>query len=259
VSTHEPPSPGMAAVIGFCALIGTITVVATLASVRPSAKATQEYGRRLLAQTTEYLGPDVTDAGMRFTRSRLACASCHIRAGAESGELSLVAATGAGHEKTVEDRINECMTRSMNGRPLPKDGAEMVAMVSWLRFLADEEAATSPSRRKAHDPPTFSAPERAANPEAGERLFEKRCADCHGKDGAGLPASRNLVDGYLFPPLWGSDSFNDGASMNRALTVASFIKAKMPLGRPDLNDEQAFDVAAFIDSKPRPHMTNSPL
>ena len=132
-------------------------------------------------------------------------------------------------------------------------------MVSWLRFLADEEAATSPSQRRTHDPPAFKAPERAANPEAGERLFEKRCADCHGKDGTGLPASRNLIDGYLFPPLWGSDSFNDGASMNRVLTAARFIKAKMPLGRPDLNDEQAFDVAAFINSKPRPHMTNSPL
>ena len=92
--------PGHGCSNGLLRLIGTITVVATLASVRPSPKATQEYGKRLIDRTTEYLGPDVADAGMRFTRSRLACASCHIRAGAEPGELSLVAADRtAGHGK----------------------------------------------------------------------------------------------------------------------------------------------------------------
>jgi thiosulfate dehydrogenase len=259
VSTHMPPSPGLGIVIGLCAAIGIITVAATLAMGHrtfQSRDATEEYGRRLVTRTTEYLGPDVADTGMRFTMSRLACASCHIRAGAEPGELSLVAAVTGRHEKSIEDRINECMTRSMNGRPLPRDGAEMIAMVSWLRFLADEDEATSASQRRTHDPPAFKAPERPADPEAGERLFEKRCADCHGKDGAGLPASRNLADGYLFPPLWGSDSFSDGASMHRVLTAARFIKARMPLGRPDLDDDQALDVAAFIDSKARPHLTN---
>ena len=64
------------------------------------------------------------------------------------------------------------------------------------------------------------------------------------------------ADGYVFPPLWGADSFNDGAGMHRLLTAARFIKAKMPLGQPDLTDDQAFDVAAFINSKPRPQMAN---
>lgn len=60
----------------------------------------------------------------------------------------------------------------------------------------------------------------------------------------------------MFPPLWGPDSFNDGAGMGRVLTAARFIKARMPLGKPDLTDDDAFDVAAFINSKPRPQMAN---
>jgi thiosulfate dehydrogenase len=257
MSKHRPASPGMGVVIGLSAAIGAITVAATLASVRPSERATPEYGKRLIAQTAEYLGPDVADAGMRFTRSRLACSSCHIRAGADPGELSLVAATSrTERNETIEDRINKCMTRSMNGKPLPAGDAEMMAMVSWLRFLANEDAATGAGQRRSHDPPAFQAPDRAPNAGAGEQLFGKRCADCHGQNGAGLPAARNLIHGYLFPPLWGPDSFTDGADMHRVLSAARFIKAKMPLGRPDLDDNQAFDVAAFINSKARPHREN---
>src|SRR5580658_5202510 len=220
----------MKTVIACCVAIGALTVVATLiiGHKTPTA-ATPEYGKRLLTR----------------------CGSCHINAGAEPGELTLIHAIS---RKNIEDRINECITRNRNGRPLPKDSTEMLAMISWLRFLSDEDAASSASRRQSHDPPLFKTPNRAPNPQAGEQLFARRCADCHGKDGAGLPASRNLADGYLFPPLWGPDSFTDEAEMHSAATAARFIKAKMPLGRPNLDDDQAFDVAAFIDSKPRPHL-----
>src|SRR5580658_2634226 len=120
----------MRTVIASCAAIGALTVIATLliGHKTPTA-ATPEYGKRLLAETQQYLGP-----------SRRACASCHIGAGAEPGELSLVSAVAA-RKETIEDRINECMTRNMNGRPLPKDGPEMMAMLAWLRFLAGEDAA----------------------------------------------------------------------------------------------------------------------
>src|SRR5580658_8029110 len=150
--SHEPPSRGMGVVIALCAAIGATTVVATLAVghgfSRPQS-ANAEYGQRLIAHTTDYLGPDVTDAGMRFMSSRLACASCHIGAGAEPGNLSLVAAMSryprisprSGGRETIEDRINGCMVRSMNGRALPADGPEMMAMVAWLRFLAAQDAA----------------------------------------------------------------------------------------------------------------------
>jgi thiosulfate dehydrogenase len=96
-------------------------------------------------------------------------------------------------------------------------------------------------------------PDRAADLEAGRDVFETRCAICHGADGAGLPAA-GVGRGYVFPPLWGPDSFNNGAGMHRVLTAARFVKARMPLGQADLTDEQAFDVAAYVNSHPRPMM-----
>jgi thiosulfate dehydrogenase len=247
---------GMGGAIVVCAAIGAIIIAATISFGHPSIiarapGANEEYGKRLMIQTTEYLGPDVADPRMRFSKSRLACASCHIDAGAEPGELSLIGAIER-YPKII-DRINRCMTGNMNGRPLPAASPEMAALISWLHFLADRDAATGASEREPHDPQALRIPGRAADPGAGEKVFEKRCADCHGTDGAGLPATRRIVDGYLFPPLWGPNSFNSAAEMADPALAAKFIKAKMPLGQPDLDNDQAFDVAAFITTKPRPH------
>jgi thiosulfate dehydrogenase len=258
---------------GICGAVGLITVVGTI-SLGPApgrgpepkipTLATEAYGKRLLVETTAVLGPDVANARMRSMSSRLACASCHIGAGAEPGNLSLAVAItkyprisprSAGNE-TIQDRINGCMTRSMNGRALPLNSPEMIAMVSYIRFLADQDAEMGAGQKKAHESPAFKTPNRKANLEAGEHVFEKRCAACHGKDGAGLAASQNPAEGYVFPPLWGDYSFNEGAGLHRVLTAAKFIKAKMPLGKAELDDDDAFDVAAYINSKPRPPMAN---
>jgi len=264
----------MGLVIALCALAGLISVAATLAFGRislptergePSSTslgATEEYGKRLIAQTSEYMGPDVADPEMRHMDSRLACASCHIGAGVDPGNLSLATAFNkyprisprSGGNETIQERINGCMMRSMNGRALSEKSPEMIAMVSYLRFLADQDAATGASQRKAHEPPAFKTPNRAADLKAGETVFAKRCSACHGQDGAGLAAAPDLVHGFVFPPLWGPNSFNDGAGMHRVLTAARFIKARMPLGSADLSDQEALDVAAFINSKPRPEM-----
>src|SRR5665213_910909 len=273
--TEPTTSPrGMGTVMAACIAVGTISVAATLAFGRvslvskgvgasPSATSTtEEYGRRLISQTSEYLGPDVADAKMRHMDSRLACGSCHIGAGLEPGNLSLATAFNkyprisprTGASETIEDRINGCMMRSMNGRALSEKSPEMMAMVSYLRFLANQDAATGAIQRKAHDPVALKTPNRAADLKAGQKVFDKRCAACHGPDGSGLAAAPDLVHGYVFPPLWGGNSFNDGAGMHRVLTAARFIKARMPLGNADLNDDDAFDVAAFINSKPRPEM-----
>jgi thiosulfate dehydrogenase len=270
----ETSPRGMGIVVALCALVGVISVAATLAfgrvslpsgRVAPSSatlSATEEYGKRLIAQTSEYLGPDVANPTMRNMDSRLACASCHIGGGVEPGNLSLATAFSkyprisprSGGNETIQDRINGCMLRSMNGRTLAEDSPEMIAMVSYLRFLADQDAASGAGRRKAHEPPPFKTPNRAADLKAGEEVFAKRCAACHGPDGAGVAAAPDPVHGFVFPPLWGPNSFNDGAGMHRVLTAARFIKARMPLGNSDLTDDQAFDVAAFINSKPRPEM-----
>jgi thiosulfate dehydrogenase len=90
----------------------------------------------------------------------------------------------------------------------------------------------------------------------GAIVFRNRCVICHGQNGEGLKASAELANGYLFPPLWGPDTYNNGAGMARVLTAAAFIKARMPLGQPTLTDDEAFDVAAYINVQQRPVMAN---
>ena len=200
---------------------------------------------------------------MRYTGSHLACASCHIDSGTKPGTLSLLQTSGRyprnsgrdGGMRDLRDRINGCMQRSMNGRALPRDSVEMIAMAAYINDLGETYAAMSKSRRAPTEQPAFVEPARAADPEAGQLVYAQRCAVCHGDNGEGLLATGNPNDGYLFPPLWGPDSFNDGAGMHRVLTAARFVKARMPFGQADLSDDDAFDVAAYINSHPRPAMS----
>lgn len=233
----------LGSIAAVCVAIGAITVGVTLVvgHAKPEP-ATAEYGQRLMLHTARYLP--------RVFPNQLACASCHIKAGAEPGALNL--ADAIRRFPHIEERINRCVTGNMNGHALPEAGTEMKAIIEWLQFLATENAAMGASLRQTHDPPEFNRPAAGPDLRNGESLFAKRCADCHGKDGAGLPASTNPAEGYLFPPLWGSDSFNDGADMAGAVPLAHFIKAKMPPGRADLNDAQTWDLAAFIESQSRP-------
>ena len=235
---------------------------ASTSSVPVPAIATEEYGRRLVAHTAELLGPDHPDPDRRYINSRLNCGSCHLATGVQPGTLTLLQTDEhfprfsgrAGAMTDIEDRINECMQRSMNGKALPMHSPEMIAIASYLRSLGAQDQATGAGQRQAAEPPPFTTPNRAANLAAGEDVFRTRCSICHGVDGEGLLAAADRRKGYLFPPLWGPDSFNNGAGMHRVLTAARFIKARMPLGEPTLSDDEAFDVAAFVNSKPRPEM-----
>ena len=144
----------------------------------------------------------------------------------------------------------------MNGRALPNDSPEMNAMLAYIKAANARFKVMHASRKAVSEPKAFAAPDRAADPAAGKRVFEARCARCHGADGQGLHAENDPRRGYVYPPLWGDDSYNDGAGMNRVLTAARFIKAKMPLGQATLSDDEAFDVSAFINVQPRPHLAN---
>lgn len=226
--------------------------------------ATPEYGRRLLRETARLIGPDRQEPNRRYTGNRLACASCHLDIGLEPGTLSLLASSDRyprvsgrdGGMRDLRDRINGCMQRSMNGRALPRDSVEMIAMEAYIVDLGRRFDAMSAALRRPAEPAAFVEPERAADVDAGRRVYEQRCQVCHGLDGEGLQAGTNPADGYTFPPLWGPDSFNDGAGMHRVLTAARFIKARMPFGDADLTDEQAYDVAAYVNAQPRPAMSD---
>src|SRR2546425_7688442 len=83
-----------------------------------------------------------------------------------------------------------------------------------------------------------------ADTAAGGRVYGSACAKCHGPDGQGTAVA---------PPVWGPDSYNIGAGLARVRTAAAFIRDNMPLDQPGtLNDQEAFDVAAYVSAHPRP-------
>jgi len=221
-------------------------------------------GRDLVTATYAHIGPNVAGAAYRFAGNNLACGNCHLDAGIKKFGLPLFglaedfpaysARTGA--EITLAERINACMTRSMNGRPLPLKSPEMRAILDYIDFLSSGVA----KGEKLAGLGAGSMPEldRAADPARGRPVYERHCQGCHNVDGQGvLRGSAGVAFGYAFPPLWGEGSFNDGAGMARLITVANFAHSNMPDGvdylYPRLSPEEAWDVAAFIVSKPRPH------
>lgn len=256
-------------VIGGAAAVGLLVAVAMLlprGAAEPEIEprvATAEYGQRLIRNTATELGSGQPDPARRFSGNNLACASCHMESGQKPGTLSLMQSASKypafsardGRDSDLADRINGCMVRSMNGKALDKGSVEMQSMVSYIGQLGRQHAAMSESRRTTvEEPELFAEPDRRASVENGARVYVKHCRICHGLNGEGLKSTAQAGDGYLFPPLWGPDSYNIGAGMARVLTAARFIKARMPLGNPLLTDDEAFDVAAFMNAQERPGM-----
>jgi thiosulfate dehydrogenase len=224
-------------------------------------------GRDLIMKTSSLIGPDARDPAMRFAGNGLDCQSCHLQAGTQRFGLPLAGVWGLFPQfiareneiRTLEERINGCMERSMNGRALPVDGPEMKAMLTYIRFLSGTERVGQPLDGRGAPP--VPLPARAGDPVHGRQVFTTVCAVCHGADGQGqrLEPSEAASTGrrYRFPPLWGPDSFNDGAGMARAITAAQFMHANMPFGTtfdaPVVSVGDTFDVIAFITAQPRPH------
>ncbi|MFT3732199.1 MAG: c-type cytochrome [Hyphomicrobium sp.] len=228
---------------------------------------TVRYGRDLISKTSTLIGPEVADASKRFAGNNLDCQSCHINAGTVEFALPLIGVYGdfpayisrTGSVGTIEDRIQGCMERSMNGQPLPAEGAEMLALVSYLKFLSTGR----PVGGATYGDGSGRMPElnRAADPVKGRTIFANTCAACHGNQGEGQRVGKiGDAKGYVFPPLWGPDSFNNGAGMDRLIYTANFLHSDMPAGttwnNPTLSTEDAWDVAAYIVSQPRPVKPN---
>jgi thiosulfate dehydrogenase len=221
-----------------------------------------EYGARIIRNTAQELGSGQADPALRYSGNNLACASCHIDSGQSPGQLSLLESAAKypalsgrdGGVADLVDRINGCMQRSMNGRRMERDHVAMQSMVAYIEELGRVFHAMGESSRRANDPPAFVEPDRQASVENGEHVYVERCQICHGSNGEGLRNSDDIADGYLFPPLWGPDSYNIGAGMARILTASRFIKARMPLGLPDLTDDETYDVAAYMNAQERPGM-----
>jgi thiosulfate dehydrogenase len=133
---------------------------------------------------------------------------------------------------------------------------EMLALVAYIKFLSSGV----PLDQRIPGLGAGKIPEldRAADPTRGRIIYVAQCEGCHNTDGSGIRRSLPTTDlGYVVPPLWGPDSFNDGAGMNRLISAANFVHSNMPQGadylNPVLSAADAWDVAAFVVSQPRPH------
>lgn len=241
-----------------------VTRVADAGTLPDSAHDRQtRLGRGLITKTYAYIGPFVADLAKRYAGNDLACGDCHLEAGTKTFGLPLVGlysdfprySARSGAEISIEDRINSCMTRSMNGRRLPVDAPPMQALAAYVKFLSSN----IPLDKQVPYDRSGRVPEldRAADPVHGKAIYARVCAGCHQADGAGIAANpKALALGYVVPPLWGNDSFNDGAGMARIITFANFAYANMPPGAthaaPTLSSVEAWDVAAYVESQPRP-------
>ena len=187
-------------------------------------------GEQIFLHTRQYAGA--------YVGNSLDCASCHLDAGRRANSAPLWGAyvlypafrTKDGSVSTFAARIQGCFSYSMNGKPPP---------------LGDPVG----TKMAGAGYPRLAAPARPADFTRGQHVYDARCALCHGADGQGQASGGQPV----FPPLWGPASFNWGAGMHQVGNAAGFVKANMPLSQGDsLSDQEAWDVALFVDSHERP-------
>lgn len=204
-------------------------------------------GELIFNETQKYAKP--------YVGNSLNCVNCHLNAGRLANSAPLWGAYGlypAYRKKTkrvdtMQNRIQGCFLYSMNGKAPAADSPEMTALVTYMYWLST--GAPTGKVLPGQGYLELKKPVREPNFEAGKKVYDKNCALCHADDGAGQYAEGKTV----FPPLWGKNSYNWGAGMHRINTAAGFIKANMPLGRGGtLSDQEAWDVAYFINSQERP-------
>jgi len=203
-------------------------------------RATVLRGRAILLATRDSLPRNVGNS--------LRCASCHLDGGLRPNAMPWVGSyarfpqyrTRSGKVDLIEDRVNDCFERSMNGRRLDATGRDMRAIVSYFAFLSNG----IPVGVEMEGQGFPRIPPMKGDLQRGAALFTSNCVRCHGANGAGTA---------LGPALWGPRSYNVGAGMARISTAASFIHALMPIDRAvQLTPQQAYDVATYINTRPRP-------
>jgi len=190
-----------------------------------------------------------------FVGNSLRCARCHLDAGKLADSAPMWAAyveypayrSKNGRVNTLAERMQRCFIYSMNGKAPPLGDKVLVALESYAFFLA--KGAPVGAKLAGRGYPTPSKPALAMDFNRGAKVFEQKCSLCHGADGQGQSSNGAVV----FPPLWGLKSFNWGAGMWSIKNAAGFIKANMPLSQGNtLSDQEAWDVAVFMDSHERP-------
>lgn len=218
-----------------------------------------EYGKELISHTSKYLGPKGT---VQKISNGMNCQNCHLDAGTKvfGNNYGSVASTypkfrpRSGSIENIYKRVNDCFERSLNGKALDTLSAEMQAIAAYIQFLGSNVKKGKKAEGSGFKDLAYL--DRAADPLKGQSVYVAKCQSCHQADGGGmiLPDSSE----YSYPPLWGPHSYNDAAGLYRISNFAKYVKYNMPQGtnhdNPSLTDEEAWDVAAFVNSQTRPHL-----
>lgn len=216
-----------------------------------------KYGKDLIANTAKYLGPK---GSVAHISNGMNCQNCHLEAGTKpfGNNFGAVASTypkfreRSGTMENIYKRVNDCIERSLNGRALDTLSKEMQAIKAYIQWLGKD----IPKKEKPNGAglTELAYLDRPADPGNGKTIYIQKCKSCHSENGEGKLNSDGVS--YLYPPLWGEHSYNQGAGLFRLSRFAGYVKSNMPQGTnydsPQLTDEEAWDVAAFVNSQPRP-------
>ena len=212
------------------------------------------YGKLLVTNFPYYLGKHGTVG--KFGGNALGCQNCHLDAGTRPYGLNYFSSHARypqyrareGKILTLADRINNCVERPLSGKPLPLDSKEMIAMLAYMKWLSKDIPVDTHVEGDELLPITLL--DRPADPTKGKLVYEAHCMRCHGDEGQGVLKEDGLA--YVYPPLWGKQSYQPGSSMHRIIKAAQFIKYNMPFDlarwdKPVLTDDEAMDVAAYVN------------
>lgn len=218
-----------------------------------------KYGHELIVHTALYFGPH----GRISTLSNgLNCQNCHLDAGTRlySNNFYSVATTyprfrdRSGTVETINKRIWDCFHRSLVGNAVDTNTREIKAMAAYISWTGKSISSIRNIEGVANEEIPFIT--RAADPAKGSVIYTTRCKSCHGTDGQGIISSDSIS--YRYPPLWGNHSYAVSAGMYRLSRLASYVRNNMPPGasykHPELINEDAWDVAAYLNSHPHPNI-----
>jgi thiosulfate dehydrogenase len=198
----------------------------------------------------------------KYVGNTQVCEGCHLDAGrlADSSPMWAARINYPAYRKkndkvdTLVERVQGCFKYSMNAQAsevgtVPSAESRTIrALLSYMHWLATG-APVGDKDIPGRGYPKLEKTADGFEPERGAEVYAAHCAICHGENGEGGYAGAEMV----FPPLWGEHSYNWGAGMHRINTAAAFIKANMPLGNYiELTEQQAWDLAAFMNSHERP-------
>jgi thiosulfate dehydrogenase len=224
----------------------------------PENDTLARYGYQLISNTSHFLGPKGTVAQIT---NGMNCQNCHLSGGTVpwGNNYGAVASlypqfrARSGGIETIVKRISDCMERSLNGTAVDSTSKEMQAIIAYMNWLGEGV----PKKFKPKGSGIMDIPylDRAADPKQGQLVYTSRCQRCHGADGQGQKNPDGT--GYTYPPLWGEYSYNTAAGLYRISRFAGYVKNNMPFGEveyhnPQLTNEEAWDVAAFVNSQARP-------